>query len=83
MFVSSKFSQLALDILELAYDTDQKKAALSLIKKVDEFDNITCMQAATAFNNLEIIAHPCFDNIVVKVWYHKIIPDTNKFYVDI
>ena len=79
---SSQFSNLALEVLELAYDTDQKKAALSLIKKVDEFDNITCMQAATAFNNLEIIAHPCFDNIVVKVWYHRIIPDTSKLRVN-
>ena len=72
-----------MNILNHAYKKDQIKAQITLTKKVEEFDNNTCMRAATAFNNLEIIAHPCFDSIVSKVWYHKIVPDTKKIIVSL
>jgi hypothetical protein len=75
------FQKLANDILTLCYETDQTKAELTLTRMIAEYDNNTCMQAATSFSNLDVIAHPCFQSVVTKYWYHNIIPDTSKFKV--
>lgn len=35
------------------------------------------MQAALLAEDLSFIAHPCFQNVLTKVWYSKIEPDVS------
>jgi hypothetical protein len=60
--------------------TNPMKAELTLIRKIPEFD-CTTIQAAVASTNLDIIAHNCFQSVLVRIWYHKIIPDTSSYKV--
>jgi hypothetical protein len=74
---------LAFETLELCYDKDEKKAQLTLIRKIPEFNGCTSMQIAIASDDLNFIAHPCFQSVVIKIWYHKVVPDTSKFKVNL
>jgi hypothetical protein len=75
-----EFEKIAFDILQKSYLTDPMKAELTLIRKISEFD-CTTIQAAVASTNLDIIAHNCFQSVLVRIWYHKIIPDISSYKV--
>jgi hypothetical protein len=60
---------------------DSRNAEITLLKKVPEFGYQTCVQMATAFSNIEVIAHPCFQSVVTNIWYHDINPEMPSFYV--
>jgi hypothetical protein len=68
---------LAVGTLDKCYETDPASVEQAILKRVPEFGNVTCMQAATTFNILKVIAHPSFQEAITKVWYHKIYPDTS------
>lgn len=65
------------DLLETFYNKDDERAFLSLIRNIPTYDNATCMQVAVASRSLTFIAHPCFQNILVKIWYFTILPDVS------
>jgi hypothetical protein len=69
--------------LETYYIKDENKAKITLLRKISDFDDCTCMQIAVASNCLSVIAHPCFQNIIIKKWYNLIMPDVSKKQVNI
>ena len=73
--------KLACDILQVCYENDKDKAEITLTRKIPEFGNSTCIQAAILARVLDFISHPCFQNVLTRIWYNKIDPDISKFEV--
>ncbi len=62
-------------MLDTYFTNDESNTKLSLLRKIYEFDNNTCMQIASVSKCLNFIAHPCFQNVLVKIWYNIVLPD--------
>lgn len=71
------FEKIACDILQRWYEIDREKAEIALKREILEYDNCTVMQAALLANDMNFIAHPCFQNVLTKIWYSKIEPDVS------
>ena len=82
MNASRDFESIACDILDEAYQKDPAKAELTLIRQIHEYDNCTTIQTAINSDDLNLIASPCLQNVLVKIWYNKIIPDIHRQNVD-
>lgn len=74
---SSDFEKYACDILQRCYEIDREKAERTLKRPIPEYDDCTSIQAALLADDLSFIAHPCFQNVLTKVWYSKIEPDVS------
>ncbi|CAF0980027.1 unnamed protein product [Brachionus calyciflorus] len=72
------FESLACDILKLFNENDELYSQLTLIRKLKEFENVTCMRIATSSRDLNFISMQSFQNVLDRIWYHRMLPDTNK-----
>ena len=73
----SDFENMASEILQTSYELDQNKTELLLIRRINEYSDITCLQMAIVGNCLNFLSHPAPQNLITKIWYHKILPDTS------
>lgn len=64
--------------MKLFNEKDEISSQLTLVRKIKEFGNITSMKVATSSQDLNFIAMPSFQNLLDRIWYHKMLPDTNK-----
>lgn len=67
----------AYNLLEAFYDKDGDRARVSLIRHSKIYNN-TSMQIAIGSKSVNVIAHPCFQNLLVKIWYDRILPDVSN-----
>lgn len=72
---------MACNILQVCYENDANNTEITLTRKVPEFDNSTCIQAAVLAKDLDFISHPCFQTVLTRIWYNEIDPDINKIKV--
>lgn len=66
---------MACDILQQCYEADKEKAEIALTRQIPEFDYCTSIQAALLAEDLTFVAHPCLQNVLIKIWYSNIEPD--------
>lgn len=69
------FEQIAINILDLAYDSDPKNAKLLLIREIPQFGNSTCLQIAKIANDQKFLAHMCVQELLVKLWFNRLSPE--------
>lgn len=69
---------MAISVLNNCYNTDEEKAEFLLIREIPYFGNLTSLQVAVSANDLKLVAHPCTQSLLTKLWYNKIMPDTWK-----
>ena len=72
------FEMFGHNLLEAFYDKDGDRARISLIRSSKIYNNNTCMQIAVASKSVNVIAHPCFQNLLVKIWYDRILHDVSN-----
>ena len=72
---------MASDILCKAYEINQENAKMLVIKEIPEIGNATCLQIASISGQQNFISNKCVQDLLVKIWYHKMSPDTSKFFV--
>lgn len=71
------------EILQAGFDMNEDKAELVLLKRNLDFGKTTSIQAASAFNNLDLMSHPCYQNVVTDVWYNRVVQETSMFIVSV
>jgi hypothetical protein len=72
---------MAVKVMDKCYSASEEKAQCLLIKEIEKFDDSTVLQIAVASEDLKIVAHPCTQGLLTKLWYHKISLDVKFFYV--
>ena len=73
---------MASDVLSKAYEINQDDAKMLVLKEIPEIGNATCLQIASISNQQIFISNKCVQDLLVKIWYHKLQPDTHKFFVN-
>lgn len=69
---------MACDILKLYYEKNELESQLTLVRRIHDFDEITCFKLATFSHNLDFVATQAFQNLLLRIWYNKILPEANK-----
>lgn len=72
---------MASDILDKAYEINQEDAKMLIIKEIPEIGNATCLQIASISRQRYFISNKCAQDLLVKIWYHKVPPDTSRIFV--
>jgi hypothetical protein len=65
--------------LEACSTLDDEKAQSLLLKKVPEFGFSTPLQIAVTANDLDFVSQRCCQHLLIKLWFNRIMPDTNKY----
>lgn len=73
---------MASDILSKAYEINQEDAKLLALRDIPEIGNATCLQIACISEQMNFISNRCIQDLLVKMWYHKMSPDTSRFRVN-
>ena len=63
-----EFSQLALDLLEQCYKTDDVFTQHLLTYELDHWSDQTCLSLAVCANHKELIAHTCCQILLTEMW---------------
>ena len=77
----SYFENLACEALKISYEMNQINTLYLLIKKINEFSGITSLQIAISAECLNFLSQPACQNLLEKIWYNKMLPDTHKLNV--
>ncbi len=72
---------MAVKVMDKCYNASEEKAQCLLVKEIEKFNDSTVLQIAVASDDLKIVAHPCTQGLLTKLWYHKISSDDKLFYV--
>ena len=78
----SEFEKIALDVIQMCYETNQKDAKLLLMREIPQFGNLTCLQIAKIAQDISFMSHPCVQESLSTIWYSKILPDTGYIKVE-
>lgn len=70
---SREFENLALQMLEECYKTDQNKAMEMITRKSQQFNDLTCLEVAVNSNHLEFVAHSCVQVLLNDVWTGELV----------
>ena len=79
--LANNFEDLACDMIDKAYEVDNDKAQLLLMKEVSEFGNTTCLELAKLGDDLKFLGHQCVQELLNKLWFNKLSGENNKLYV--
>lgn len=69
---------MACEIVKKYHEKDEINSQLALIRRVNEFGGITCLKVSTLAQNFDFISIQAFQDLLIRIWYNKIFPDTNK-----
>lgn len=69
------FEEIAVTILDLAYEANPENAKLLLIREIPQFGNSTCLQIAKVANDQTFLAHSCVKELLLKLWFNRLLPE--------
>lgn len=72
---------MASDILTKAYEINPEDAKMLIIKEIPEIGNATCLQIASISEQQYFISNKCCQELLIRIWFHKLSPDTPKIFV--
>jgi hypothetical protein len=72
---------MAVKVLDKCHNASEEKSQYLLTKEFEKFDDSTILQVAVVSDDLKVVAHPCTQTLLTKLWYHKISPEVKLFYV--
>ncbi|CAF0991401.1 unnamed protein product, partial [Brachionus calyciflorus] len=72
-----EFEATAFKLVDMFYKNDPRESQLLLIRSIPEFDFTTCLQIAILSNSLNFLSHHCAQNLLVKIWYGKLLKSTS------
>ncbi len=72
---------MAFKALDISDQMNEVNTQYLLIKRIREYSGITCLQIAVSANCIEFLSHKACQNLLVKIWYNKVLPDTSKLNV--
>ena len=70
------FEKFALGLLESFYAADAARSKKFILRK-NAYYEYTSMQAAVISNSIEIIAHPCFQDLIMDIWYDIVLKNNS------
>ena len=65
----------------MAYEVDEDKAKLLLMREVPEFGNTTCLELAKIAGDLKFLGHRSVQELLTKLWFGKLSEDNYKISV--
>lgn len=77
----SNFENLAHGMIDKAYEVDEDKAKLLLMREVPEFGNTTCLELAKIADDLKFLGHRSVQELLTKLWFDKLSEDNYKISV--
>jgi len=72
---------LAIEVLNMSYEKNEKRAEYLLFMRLEEFNNKTCLQISVSTECFEFLRQQACQNLLKKVWYYKIVPSCSKIKV--
>lgn len=72
------YENLACKALQISQELNPVNTEYLLIKRIKEYSGVTCFQIAMSSYCINFLSHPACQNLLVKIWYQNILPDTPK-----
>lgn len=81
MGLFSEFEDLACEALKQSYEISDVNTEIVLIRRIDEFSGLTCLQMAISAECIKFVSEPAFQGLLVKLWYENLSPFTSTWRV--
>ncbi|CAF0985545.1 unnamed protein product, partial [Didymodactylos carnosus] len=73
------FETFAIECLKCCYDDDKEYACELVIRKIELFGGITCLQVAAAADNKKFLHEETCQTLLTNIWYDRIEPLREKY----
>ncbi|CAF1216124.1 unnamed protein product, partial [Didymodactylos carnosus] len=82
---ATEFEEFAIGCLKCCYNDDKTYACELVIRKIDLFGGVTCLQVAAAADNKKFLHEETCQLLLTNIWYDRIEPlkETYLFYLDL
>lgn len=76
LFLFSEFESLAVSVLDTCYQNDEDLAQSLIVRAIEPFGNLTCMDIAQLAWDQDFIAHSSCQILFNRLWMGGILMDT-------
>ena len=76
---ADEYQRLAVGILTKCYEENPDKTRDLLIRKLDKWGGLTCLQLAVDSESREIVSHPAVQYLLNKIWFGGMTTATPKW----
>lgn len=76
---SVQFEEIAEDFLKSCYNADEEKSCEIVIRRLNLYGDLSCLQVAVDADDKSFVSQPCCDLLLNNIWFDSIQPVQSNF----